>query len=303
MTTPLFGDSAAYTLADAVTATATVPANGEPVSAPAAFAPTKVLLDYVASVAQNAYNQQVFGVGKIKSYGSVAAVKALTGMQEGDVAMLMDPNYVGGGSTLLSGFGLFVFYPGATWAQTLIPGVTDAWLVIQPNDNSGRWINVIAGIGWNIGGDPSFQPKVVARSQQWSAVGTVNNSVDYAGLVFTNVGTEIVLGTGLPQNAAIHLDFDFSVRSPTMGTSGLGAVVEVSVGGGAWAIVPGSKKPLGAGGGTGLNTEWMSVHLGAAYTAPNNNTYDFRVSLSGAAAQTMTLFRTWSARGTSYLAT
>ena len=304
MTTTIYGDEAAFVLTDTINATAVVPANGEPVDAVPPAATVKTLLDHIASTARQAYDETVYGVNKIRWFDSVASLKNLTGMQSGELVVLLDPQYTGGSGGLLNGFGLFVFQAAATWPQTAhFDGAGGGWVVITPDDNSGRWVNAAAGVGWYLGADPAFAPKPAQRTRQWSSVGTVNDDVDYTGLAFTNIGTEIVLGTGLPANATIHLNFDFSARSPTAGTSGFGAVIEVSVGGGAWTVVPGSKKPLGAGGGTGINTEWMSVHLGVAYVAPSSNTYDFRVSLSGAAAQTMTIFRTWSARGLSYLAT
>lgn len=305
MTTTIYGNPATYTLGQATGPEVVFPVNGEPVdAATVATATVQGVADYIATTADALLQQQTFGIEKIVSHGTVGSLKARTGMTDGDVVMLLDPTYTGGGSGLLNGFGLFVFYTGATWPQTThYDGVGNGWIVIEPNDGTGRWINLAAGVGWYLGTDPLFSPKPLPRSKHWSSVGTVNSSVDYIGIVSTNIGTEVLLGTSLATSSVIHLDFDFSVASPTMGTSGLGAVIEVSAGGGTWTLIPGTKKPIGGGGGTGVNDEWIPVHLGIAYTAASNNTYDFRVSLSGDTAQTMTLFRTWSARGISYSAT
>lgn len=158
-------------------------------------------------------------------------------------------------------------------------------------------------MGWNIGLAPTFQPPVAERNRQWHA--ELDGSGSYAaiaGAAPAYVGTDIVLATGLPQGASIALDFDFAMTSDDFSNT-VNAQIEVSsasISGGTWTRVGGSRKAIG---GTGaIDDVFVPVHLGGFLTAPNNDTYDFRVALLLASGKTATVLRQWSARGLSYRA-
>lgn len=298
----LTGTPATYTLAQLNAPSLVLPVNGDDVDAAVVDAAAQKIVDYVASAGGEVFDIRTAGVNRIVGVTSIADLKAIVGMTGGQLVAYRDPSYIGSGTQgLLSGFGLFMFVEAVTWPQTLVDGVPNAYLVVTPNAGVGRWVNASAGVGWNVGTSPSFQPRPAARTRQWHNEAEAAGSYPaYSGAGPGYVGTDVTLATGLPAGAAIALDFDLSLTSTSLSTT-VKARIEVSspsISGGAWTRVDGTSKALGGAGAT--NDIWASLHLGGFFTAPASDTYDFRAALLVDTGQTATVLRSWSARGLSY---
>lgn len=303
MTTTIYGDEAAFVLTDTINATAVVPANGEPVDAVPPAATVKTLLDHIASTARQAYDETIYGVGKILASGNVASIRARTGMTEGDVIMLLDPDYSGGASGLVSGVSLYVYSPSSTAPETIVPNVPNGYLVIEPTVGGGAWLNVACGLGFTLGSLPTFVPRPIDRIKLRYAEGFATGNVATAAttLVYVPVDASAPIelsAVAMAANDLISLDCSFNTSSATSGTQQYTVCLEYKQGvGGTWQKVLGSEHAIFVAN----NTE-VPVHLGGVVQAAGSANFYFRVALYGTTGQTINVSKTWSFRSTSYSA-
>lgn len=296
MTTTISGDLNAFDLTDLLNADLTVPVNGDPVDATVVQATLQKVVDYVASSANEINSRTV--PAALRGYSTVASLKAYSAMSDGDVMMLKDSGYTGGASGVISGVGLFIYDAASTAPESQVTGITgvfQAYLVVAPNSGVGRWINVVAGLGYQLGSAPQFMPRPLPRTIPLVAngvSGTATTTAGAAGYVPPIIGPS--LSATLSNTDAISLDFDFSIAAATMSSQILCAL-EVSVGGGAWTTLPGSVRALGGAG--AANNVFVTGHVSAVYTAGATNTHVFRLAVLIGSVANFDVLDSWTARG------
>lgn len=297
MTTTIFGEAGVYSLEQAMEPQAILPVNGEPVSAPILHTAEKAKLDYIAQVALEVSGLRDVtipqGVPALKSVLTIASLKSTTGMADGDVRMVRDPVVTGGN---VSRVGLFVYDSSSTLSETVIPGAVDGYVVVLPNSGVGRWLNVAAGLGWTTGANARFLPRGQKRSGIESNTGPGSDiTVSDSGGYFAT-GIELGLSTELWRSStALLVAANFSFKSGAL-ASGFYFQIEVSVGGGAWAQVPGSRRRVG--GVAGANDLETAAHIQAAFNMGSSVEHAFRVTVDTGDSDTITIYRDWQMTAT-----
>ena len=305
MPTALIGEVGTNDITAPDWATGTVPANGDDVDAPPINALVQRLLNADADIADFAVaaltqTNATFaaGVPIIRNVATIAALKALStsGLADASVCVVKDPTITG---NTISRLGLFVYDSSSTTAECPIPGIVDGYIVVTPNSGTGRWINVAAGLGWDVT-TGLFLPRPRERVVRWQQSGISGTSV---GLT---TGTWTAMGPTLSPTLALNDDFDFDFDV----TWGFGAAdnevearVEVSYAGGSYSAVAGVSKKVSQNAAAGVD-QWVGLHLGGRYSANSGaGSYVFRL-----AARTLTVNTTangagtWNARGVQYVA-
>lgn len=288
------GDFTAYSLDDALNAAATVHVDGDDVVASTDNAPTKALLDYVASIARQVVLREV--PTKLQASGSIGALRAISDMVDGQVRLVRIPTYTGGTSGVVTRVALFVYDASSSLPETALPNLSDAYLVVQPTSGVGRWINVVAGVGWQLGPSPRFLPKPVERVRLYQDRGAGSGLVTTAGesLAWLPLTSGIQLTGVLSTDDEISLDATFYTSSATASASPYGLRIEVDDYSDSWQPVIGSEVAIGDG---ASNDIQFAVHLGGHFKAPGNHNYRFRVAVYAATGQTVRTSEQWSFRG------
>lgn len=298
MTTTIFGDAGTFTLDDATAPEVVFPANGEPVDAAAvATGAVQTVADYIARVATEAKLEKLYGVSRITTVASIAAIRATTGQTDRDLILFFNPAYnVGNG--ILSGFGLYIFSSSSTAPETAIPGVPNAYLTIEPTAGGGRWINAAASLGYSLIGIPSFVPRPVNRISLFHAedyvVGDTTTSTITGDTVAPAAPFAPEMGpVTLLTNDQLSVDVSLTSSSSTSGASAHSVVLEYKEGvGGTWTPITGAIQTV-----IGANDTVFTHTLTGVLTAPADNFYYFRVGLLGPTGKSVKTSKTWSFRG------
>lgn len=301
MTKQLYGNQHAEDEADIWEPKMTVPEPGDVAAAAVLEAGLQRHLDFTAMNGRvlNEIRSHIAleGVPVLRNVASIASLKALAMSlsEDGAVCVVRDSIYTFGTPELLSGVSLFVFDTTSTVPETPLPGIPGAYLVVAPNAGAGRWVNVVAGVGWRLGATPTFEPRVARRlfHVERSSNGTGEDVCNVGSLAFDN-DSGVKFYTYMTSGDEISLEFDFSIKYAGI-ASGLEACViasgEVTVG------VDLGKTAKRIGGPGSPVAAWNSVHLGGVYQATETAFHEFALGLKGLAGGVAYTYGAWSARG------
>lgn len=298
MTTTIIGEAGVYSLESALDPQATLPVNGEQVSAPIFHTAEKRKLDYIAQIALEVLDLRdniiPDGVPAVSHVSTIAQLRSAAGMADGDVRLVRDPVVT---SDVVSSVGLFVYDSASTVSETVIPGAVDGYVVVLPNSGVGRWFNVTAGIGWSTGANARLMP----RGQKRSGVeitngpsGTDTTIADSGGYFDTGIG--MGLSESLWRSSTtILVAANFSFKSGSLG-SGFEFQLERSIDGGAWTQMTGSRRRIG--GVADANNFETAVHIQAAMTMGSSVEHAFRVTVDTGDSDEITIYRDWQMTAT-----
>lgn len=260
MPTTVTGNAAAFDIVDILNADAVLPVNGDLVDASVVDVAGQRIVDFIASVGTQIVTREV--PKRLRGYDTVASLKAYGAMADGDVMMIRQPTYTGGATGIASGVALFVYDSASTAPETTVPGIADAYLVVEPASGTGRWFNLCTSPGWQVGSAPRFQPRGLKRSgveKITSSSSGFNTVTDTTG--WMDLGIVLELPDALSRlQTEVSLHCSVSVRSGSM-ADGFDFRLEYSINGGAWSAVPGSTRTVG--GVAGTNSAWIPITISA----------------------------------------
>ena len=307
MPTALIGEVGTNDITAPDWATGTVPANGDDVDAPPVNVLVQRLLNADADIADFAVaaltqTNATFaaGVPIIRNVATIAAMKALStsGLADASVCVVKDPTITG---NTISRLGLFVYDSSSTTAECPIPGIVDGYIVVTPNSGTGRWINVAAGLGWDVV-TGRFLPRPRERVIPWqitgSGTGLTSPSLTTAGWTQLPPVVAPVLAT----SDAFLFDFDFSMGAITPADNILQVRVDVSYNGGGFTTIQSASKAVSVSSATTLDRH--AIHIAGRIDASSGpGTYTLRLfGRCGVTDANVYFHDEWIARGVQYLA-